>query len=463
MVDRYLRVLAFLATCDAPRTVLNIDQAFRKLAVFSGARVLDSGLLLAFRNEGDSQDFHLASIRTLFRAWANLGYYGVDRSVLSVLNSWRLKPPIRGDAVKRMDPNVGPLSSLELQSLLERAAQAFEANWLTVTELSLLLLSQASGRRTYQLACIKLKDVKTIVLENGVSRYFVDIPRAKQRSGGFRKSFRKIELIKEYWDTLQSQCNYVVDVVCSRFFIDSDDPLLEELPLFIDLGRLSELFTYGELAKVCAGDYLHMPRKKIREIVIKAVEVSDVISERTQDVLKVTPRRFRYTLAYRAAREGCGAYVIAELLDQSDIQNVDVYTATVPEHAAHIESVVGQHLIPIANAFAGIIVTDRTKAKRGSAIQGDIRDLSGKSTGACGKDGTCGAGIPIPCYTCIHFQAWLDGPHEELYKSLVNERARLLDVTKDASVAGALDRTILAVSEVVSVCQARKASLSEDR
>ncbi|RAU52394.1 site-specific integrase [Pseudomonas sp. RIT412] len=362
-----------------------------------------------------------------------------------------------------MDPNVGPLSSLELQSLLERAAQAFEANWLTVTELSLLLLSQASGRRTYQLACIKLKDVKTIVLENGVSRYFVDIPRAKQRSGGFRKSFRKIELIKEYWDTLQSQCNYVVDVVCSRFFIDSDDPLLEELPLFIDLGRLSELFTYGELAKVCAGDYLHMPRKKIREIVIKAVEVSDVISERTQDVLKVTPRRFRYTLAYRAAREGCGAYVIAELLDQSDIQNVDVYTATVPEHAAHIESVVGQHLIPIANAFAGIIVTDRTKAKRGSAIQGDIRDLSGKSTGACGKDGTCGAGIPIPCYTCIHFQAWLDGPHEELYKSLVNERARLLDVTKDASVAGALDRTILAVSEVVSVCQARKASLSEDR
>lgn len=459
---RYLQVLAILAASLAPYTILTIEQAFRKLVSFSEARPFDCSLLLSFRQSESSIDDHIIFIKILFKKWLSLGYYGVEKDLLKMLGSWKLVPHIKGDAVKRLDPEQGPLSSIELQGLLECSAQKFEDGELKLYELALLLLFQASGRRPSQVAALKLVDLK-LVSFGDQTKYYIDVPRLKQRGGGFRKEFRRFELIKETWEVLQAQRKDVERIVVAKFGCDVDKAIMDSMPLFIDESQLRGVNGLEELSECCAGDYLHMYRQKVSEAVSRAVTIADVISERTGELLRCRPRRFRYTLGYRAAREGYGVYVIAELLDHSDIQNVEVYTATVPEHAAHIESVVGKHLIPIANSFAGIIVTDRKRAKRGTAIQGDIRDLSGKSTGACGKNGTCGAGIPIPCYTCIHFQAWLDGPHAELYESLVNERARLLDVTKDVAVAGALDRTILAVSEVVSACQARKASLSKGR
>jgi hypothetical protein len=78
-----------------------------------------------------------------------------------------------------------------------------------------------------------------------------------------------------------------------------------------------------------------------------------------------------------------------------------------------------------------------------------------KPVGNCGKFGFCGFLAPIACYTCNNFNAWLDGPHEKILHTLIEERDRLSS-TADKRIAAVNDRTILAVAQVVEACKKQK-------
>ncbi|MCV4600508.1 recombinase, partial [Escherichia coli] len=86
------------------------------------------------------------------------------------------------------------------------------------------------------------------------------------------------------------------------------------------------------------------------------VEKSDIRSERTGELLHINARRFRYTTGTRAAREGFGELVIAELLDHADTQNAGVYIKNIPEHVKKLDEAVGFQLAPYAQAFVGALV-----------------------------------------------------------------------------------------------------------
>ncbi|WP_145980389.1 hypothetical protein [Pseudomonas lurida] len=78
--------------------------------------------------------------------------------------------------------------------------------------------------------------------------------------------------------------------------------------------------------------------------------------------------------------------------------------------------------------------------------------------GTCGNFSYCGMNAPRPCYTCVNFQPWVDGPHDVLYIELIEEREQILAETGDLAVAAVLDRTIVAVAEVIRKCDERKRS-----
>jgi hypothetical protein len=61
----------------------------------------------------------------------------------------------------------------------------------------------------------------------------------------------------------------------------------------------------------------------------------------------------------------------------------------------------------------------------------------------------------------MHFQPWLDGPHDKVYQDLLSDRTRLYEITKDEAVTAALDRTIVAVAQVIQRCQARREELAQ--
>ena len=178
--------------------------------------------------------------------------------------------------------------------------------------------------------------------------------------------------------------------------------------------------------------------------------------------MHVIPVRFRRTIGTQAAVEGHGPLIIAELLDHTDLQNVDVYVSSTPEIIDRIDRAVAAKLAPLAQAFAGILVDGRAEQDipHGSRIAAPKQSQGFSPVGSCGQHGFCAFAAPIACYTCSSFHAWLDGPHEEILEYLVAERDRLMSV--DVRIASVKDRTILAVAQVVEMCKSTQGGQESD-
>lgn len=437
----------------------NTYNRYLELLRFAGGKAIDVKMMIAYRESLPSHlQYYLFPIRALLRRWLTRGVVGVDSDVVDMLKGWRIKGGIKGDAVKRLDLEQGPLSNIELQGLIEETVQAYEAGLLSINEASLLMLTAASARRPIQLTSLRLKDLYDRPGTDGSRHYFVNLPRAKQ-GGTFRGIFRELEITQELWSVLEVQREFSISVFKQYLGSDLPEDSRRELPLFFNPQALAEKVALKEFDQLNLGDFYHMHSSAVSPLLKRAVKVANVHSERTGEMLHIHARRLRYTLGCRAAREGYGVLVIAELLDHSDTQNAHVYTLNVPEHATRIDAAVGHQLAPYARAFAGVLVDTKLQARRGNIPGSDIRDFAGKGTGTCGHGGACGANVPVPCYTCPHFQPWLEGPHDLIYARLIEERDEVARTTADPTIAAVLDRTIVAVAEVIQACVSRKEQL----
>jgi len=184
-----------------------------------------------------------------------------------------------------------------------------------------------------------------------------------------------------------------------------------------------------------------------------------VYSERTGKALHTPAVRFRRTFATRAAAAGWNPPAIAEALGHSNTKNVMVYVEAIPDIAARIDRAMATEMAPLAQAFAGTLIKDEGEAVRGgdpaSRIVDARLDRSGKPLGSCGQYSFCGFSAPLACYTCQHFQPWLDGPHESVRDYLLERRAHLLE-TASAQIAQINDRRLLAVEQVIQLCAQAK-------
>lgn len=416
--------------------------------------------LLNYRGTSQNSLTNISRLRPFFRRWYKLGCKGVSREVVDMLDSWRIPGGARGEAVKRLDPREGPLSDLELEAFNEGAVAAFERDEIDVEKLAVSLLTSSTGRRPVQISHLKHCDLWSATPVGGADdRYFINIPRAKQRLP-FRAEFKTFEITHELWCILTAQKESV-----RRWYVSNGgeqlDDIMSLLPLFPGRRMLISSLGNPSFKGYLNTDKFHMRSNYVTRMMREVSEAAGVQSHRTDEELHVFARRFRYTIGTRAAREGLNKYVIAELLDHSDVQNVDTYTLNVPEHVKKIDEAVAYQLFPIAQAFAGVLIDDEGDALRGHDPNSRVRN--GKiSCGTCGHFGFCGALAPISCYTCIHFQAWVEAPHEELLSDLILERDQVIAATGDLTIAAIKDRTIFAVAEVVKRCAVRRGEMEKE-
>jgi integrase len=402
----------------------------------------------------------LASIKGFLKKWHALGYEGVTKEVVDLLNSWTLKGNTKGDVVKRLDPEEGPLSDIELLAFNEGAVQSYEKGLITIDELAMSLMASGTGRREIQISHMRLKDVLKGQNHKNEPAYILNIPKAKQRGATFRSSFNQLQITEELWTILDMQSKSVVERFTKHFGTTIPSYLLIELPLFPDYQKLKEVHDINELEKSLSIDVLHIESKQVTVAARTIVKIANIYSERTGELLNMTARRFRYTTGTRAAREGFGVLVIAELLDHSDTQNAHVYIENIPEYAARINAKMGHLLAPYAKSFQGQLVDSESDAVRGLDKNSRIRLNPHENIGTCGSYDFCGSRVPVPCYTCNHFQPWLDAPHQKILDELIAERDRIAEVTGDLAIASVNDRTIIAVAEVIQRCEARRQELN---
>jgi len=406
-------------------------------------------------------EYRLSSLRGFITSWFELGYPGVQPDVIETLKAWRLRGNTKGRAVKRLDPKAGPLDDIELEALNTASAQLFETGKIDAAGLAQVMLLTHLGSRPIQTSHIKIKDLALGEQGGNETAYILNLPQAKQQGedGPFRGTLKPKRVRKHLWEVLQMQARQVVEWAGKRISPLSS-AAVAELPLFPNTDAwptAAECSSEHALVSRLQNDQLHVPTNFVRDVLKKVVRLGNVRG-RDGDLLTISPRRLRYTTGSRAAREGFGKWVIANLLDHKDTQNAGVYTDNHPNFTKVIDKAMSLAMAPLAQAFMGTLVKKKAQARLGDDPRQEISD-GFNEIGVCGSHGYCGALAPIACYTCIHFQPLLEAPHGQVLDRLLEERERVKQYTNadDDVVVGATDRTILAVSQVIRLCRERKA------
>ncbi len=456
-----LHTLSYYASNLSGKHTSNVAMLFQHMLRETETNEITDTMLINYRASlTKSTEWYLGTIRGFLRRWYQLGYFGISEEVITLLDGWTIKGNRKGDAVKRKDPTQGPLTDNELLAFNEGVVKAYELDQIQISDLAISLTASNTGRRPIQISHLRLLDILCGMNNKGEPFYVLNVPRGKHGEG-FRAEFKPFAITYELWSILSAQAKNAMSLTEKKLGFQLQEQDRQQIPLFPDYRALLQVTSPAEYRALLESDKLHISAAEVTDLIQFTAEEAGVKSERTGESLFINARRFRYTTGTRAAREGFGELVIAELLDHRDTQNAGVYVKNIPEHVERLDAAVGFQLAPYAQAFAGVLVNSEKEAERGDDPSSRIRTGVGKGVGTCGEHGFCGANVPIPCYTCIHFQPWLDGPHQEVYQDLLDERERVKSITGDIEIAAVLDRSIVAVADVILRCEKRRAELDE--
>jgi integrase len=383
----------------------------------------------------DATEWKVGVLRILLIDMSRLGFGIASADAVEYLESSTIRGNIKGTSIRTRDSEKGAFSDTELLSIQSALNDSYASGRIDLDTFAIVWLFLAYGCRPIQIAAMKEMDL--VVSENSEGKaYALRIPRAKQEGYGHRDAFNTRYCSK--------QIGVLLERLIERNAVRRTDLQLKigEAPMFISpkQGLLPGL-TY------------HRTSTDIR------VKISSVV--RRIAGLKANSKRFRITLGQRAVDDGKDKWTVAELLDHSDTQNVEVYFEASPAMVLRLDRHLAMELAPIAQAFAGVVVETEEEARRGGDRTSRIFDRTLVDNiidplGTCGQMSFCGLAAPYACYTCRHFQPWIDGPHEEFMAAMIADRKRQEDDGISPKIFTIRDRAILAAAEVIQLCSAER-------
>ena len=413
---------------------------------------------------GPSDDWQLGGLKGFLIAWHDYGFDGISKEVVDLLEGWRISGNEKGAAVASGCPETGPLTDLEMQSLFNWANQAVPRGDLAFEDYAYLLTLAMTARRPLQISALRGRDLVKESGDKGSQLFRLNCPRIKQRGIGFRGAFRSLAIIEDLYLVLQQMHRQSVAAISATVGQTLDPELAAEVPIFLNQERMKEIDQIEAVRALLLGntpDALHAKTASLAQAMRRCGRASLARSERTGEFIRLSATRFRHTRGTKLRREGFGPFIIAELLDHSDVQNVRVYTENTAQESVVIDSLIGAQLAPFAQACLGRLVRSERDAIRGDDPRSRIPNDRQNAVGTCGNYGFCASGFRA-CYTCYHFQPWLHGPHREVLEDLYAEKERTRRAGCPDVIVNANDQLILAVEHCVQICAQAKAHESAE-
>ena len=443
----YRLALARYALNRKADTVINVVNYMIIVEARHGEKInlLDEKHFLSAKiRSGKEREYQISTIRGFLRFWNKSGIYGISDDFINSIGKLKFKGNSKGEAVLSNDPEKGPYTVLEMQAVIDGLNNAFMLNTIDISEYVLVQLYCQRGLRRCQLAQLTFND-----FSRNSGRFYIEQPRSKQRGIPFRGEFTRYEISEDLYNAVQllkKQRIFEMEKKIDHHIIDEDliVPLYPNIPVFIE---------YVKRRKKINSECFKQ-REQLGYDLDKIGIKINVKSERTGEIIQLRSKRFRSTLGTDLAREGAGIGVIATALDHTDHQNAMHYIKTSADMATRLNAKIGKLLAPLAQAFAGMIIQNEKSADRSNDPQSRIRNLDGsENIGSCSNHSFCNANAPVACYTCIKFQPWLNAEHENVLADLYEEKENIIKYTGDHTIASILDRSILAVEEVIRRCE----------
>ena len=418
----------------SPDTVKGAVNALARMArhVFAGDTI-SAASLMGYRSLLAREDLHyLGHLAAFLKFWVARGYTGVDRDVLQFFGSIKIPGNVKGAAVRTHHPTKGPFTDLELQGITLAAREAHREGRVSRQDFAILLALTATGSRPGQLSMLACGDLVPPAPGSSVSRLLV--PSLKKRT---RKRLTRERVIPGELAALLKK------LVAER----SRDERFQATPV-----DRRPIFAVAATAFASLPD-AHIGKRGVSRALKRIQSALRLRSARTGAPINLAPRRFRSTLGTRAADAGHPPVLIAHLLDHTDLQHVGVYVESRPSIVDRMDAALHDRVEPLAGLFSGEIVADESESGTGEAPSRRVASAAGKGVGTCTGSRRCTRLAPLACYTCAAFRPWRDAPHDDLLRSLIEERGTLLADGISPQVAGANDATIMAVAEVADRCR----------
>jgi len=445
LLHAYKRCLIWLTENYASLTVHRTHLSFLKLIEHAHSASkhqaaplseVDEPLLVSFLSSpGLDVPNHLVRLQGLLRRWVDQGHPGVSAAAYDYIN--KRKVGHRDDTlpVETLCPVVGPLSTMERDAFDAAYHQAYAEGRIGEEDYVLISLLTVFGPRPAQLAQLKTKDILRERRSDGTYQHVIRIPSAKKKVKP-RAQFKMRLLLDDFGAFLHDYAGKI-DAEFKGELKAGEAPLF---PLRHQKHEREDGFAF------------HAGSSTLTTRILALNKALKVPSERTGGTLHIAAVRFRRTLGTVLAEEGHPQAVIADALDHATLDTVKSYVAVTGKLQHRLNKALAQRLAPIANAFNGVVVdrdavTSSLPPVRAAEMVGTFEPI-----GKCGTMNRCRYSAPVACYTCPNFRPFRDAPHEALLDFLLAERERILS-TGETTLAVIEDRTLVAVADVVRLCQ----------
>lgn len=360
----------------------------------------------------------------------------------------------KGQAVRMEDPEGGSFDhTLELPLIIDALRSDSSSSFTHFQERAAVALSIAFGRNPANLTCLRESDLsKLSPFDPDDPCYVLKMPRIKKRQLNARDDY-----IEEYLDPLFGKI--IEDLILANKDLElaynfRNYAKPSERPIFINISGNSaakKSNSFDEVFNMTSADISGL----LRSFVLR----HKIISPITGSLLKVSTRRFRYTLATGLASEGISMMELARILDHTDTQHVEVYYDTRSNIVTHLDKASVSQFSKYIALFKGSVINSDDEAINGDVDEKHLlfidEEFPDKQTeiGVCGELGICHLDPPFSCYLCPKFQPYRSANHEHVLDSLIEDREQRLKKYENARLGIQLDDVMLAVSNVITLCK----------
>ena len=290
-------------------------------------------------------------------------------------------------------PNRGPLTLRE-QHLFREAMASIDTERLSIVELQgmvALKLGQVLGARNIQVVKLTFGNIGTG--ENGAP--FINLPRAKQRGHRRNNQVKKRPITKSLFE--------LIELLKARYSDLLKEKVKSEQPILRNLSNTNHKITSLRLR----------PPVFFKRILS--------IEERLNLGFKVTNRRLRKTFCTQLIAKGTPLKVVAELMDHTDLQQLEVYYRHTHHVAKKLDDVLQSEAKDVIDAFAGKIVNPNEASQAGQQIFAPTKDQKLHLIGSCASKTPCSLNPPLSCYGCASLEAFDDVDHKSVVENFVSE------------------------------------------
>jgi hypothetical protein len=369
------------------------------------------------------------------------------------LDSMKIPGNPKGEAVRRSDPESGPIHRLlELPLIINALKHDRGASLLHLQQRAAVALSLALGRNPANLTYLQETDLVDMMPDGPHRLYVIRMPRIKKRQLDPRDS-----LIDEYLDPVLVQHlllliekNKDIDTIAE---IEGKRIILPR-PLFINVGRNKAAMASGLWKNM-----FNMCSFGICELVQGFVRRHNLVSPITQMPLHITIRRLRYSLASNLAAEGISKRELARVLDHTSTQSVNVYFEVAGRIVQQLDKAAAKGFAQCLSLFRGTVIDreteDEGKTGKRMIFVHESEYTNQTEIGACGKKAICHLDPPYSCYLCPKFRPYSDADHEYVLDCLLTSRTERMRKFEQNRVGVQLDDVIIAVANVALICNGR--------